>query len=223
MFDGIAPRYDLLNRILSLGMDPSWRRKTVALLDGCGAETILDLATGTGDLALAIARRHPNAQVTGVDPSRGMLTVGQRKIEHLPEGSRIDLVEGDAQALRFEANSFDACTIAFGIRNVPDRRQALAEMARVVRPGGRVLILELVEPQGGLLAPFARFHVHVVVPIVGALLSGASAYRHLRNSVEAFPEPEDFAVTLEEVGVKVRHLHRLGFGACVLFEGEVPA
>src|SRR5690606_41548018 len=123
-----------------------------------------DSATGPADLAILIAERVPGCRVTGVDPSTKMLEVGRRKVEKSQLGSRIDLQEGDAESLPFPDNSFDGTTIAFGIRNVPDRLQGLKQMARVTRPGGRIAILELSEPRGGLMAPLARFHVHTFVP-----------------------------------------------------------
>lgn len=140
MFDAIAPRYDRLNRIMSFGVDRRWRKKTVAALAlPDGPCRVLDVATGTGDLAIDIARRHPHARVVGVDPSLGMLEIGRGKVAARGLADRVELLAGDAQALDHDDASFDGATIAFGIRNVPDRRRGLAEMARVVRPGGWVL------------------------------------------------------------------------------------
>ncbi len=249
MFDAIAPRYDLLNRVMSLGVDQGWRRRTVeavapALAGGgeqatgdrqqatgnrqqgpggrqvmaggeAGTGAILDLATGTADLAIAMARRWPGARVTGLDPSVGMLAVGQKKLAATPN---VRLLEGDARALPFAAASFDAVTMAFGIRNVPaaERVLALAEMARVTRPGGRVAILELGEPRG-VLGPLARFHVHTLVPRLGAWLSGAREYRYLERSIAAFPAPERVADLMRVAGLRVLELSRLTFGACCLY------
>ncbi|HRI69645.1 MAG TPA: ubiquinone/menaquinone biosynthesis methyltransferase, partial [Polyangium sp.] len=173
MFDAIAARYDTLNRILSLGMDQGWRRKAVAALALRPGARVLDLATGTGDLAIAIADTHTDAHVVGVDPSRNMLAEGLRKVAELQLGKRIELLEGDAQALPFEDETFDGVTIAFGIRNVPDRAKALREMARVTRNGGRIAILELSEPRAGVMGVLARTYVHEIVPRVGGFLSGA--------------------------------------------------
>ncbi len=221
MFDAIAPRYDRLNRILSLGVDRRWRRKTVAALQlGDRPARVLDVATGTGDLAIEIARRHPAASVVGVDPSEGMLEVGRRKLRGLDD--RVTLEVGDAQALAHPDDSFDGATIAFGIRNVPDRARGLAEMARVVRPGGRVCVLELSEPRGGLLAPFARFHVHVVVPRIGALLSGKREYRYLQKSIAAFPPADEFAAMMATAGLAIEHVVPLTFGVCHLYVGRAP-
>ncbi len=220
MFDNIADRYDLLNRVLSLGIDQRWRRRTIAALELGSDARVLDLATGTGDLALMIARRSPTAQVVGLDPSAGMLKVARDKVAAKGLEQRIELVLGDAERLPFEAESFDAVTIAFGIRNVPDRAAALREMRRVLRPGRKAAILELGEPRGGLLGPLARFHVHTVVPWLGALLSGAREYRYLQQSIAAFPPPEQFAALMQQSGFSEVRVHPLHFGVCHLYVGE---
>lgn len=223
MFDQIARRYDLLNRINSLGLDKSWRRRTVGSLGLKAGARALDLATGTADLPLEILRQFGDVKVVGLDPSRGMLDVGQQKISRRALDEVVELVEGDAQALPFEAASFDGITMAFGIRNVPDRARALREMVRVLRPGAKAAILELSEPRTGLMAPFARLHIHHVVPLVGAILSGSAEYRYLQRSIEAFPTPEDFAAMMRQAGFAAVQTTSLGFGACVLYVGEAPA
>lgn len=218
MFDAIAHRYDLLNRIISLGIDQRWRRLAVdALKLSGGPAWVLDLATGTGDLALLVARRHPEAQVIGLDPSAAMLRIGGRKVTTFSLGERVQLHGGDAQALPFTDACFHGVTIAFGIRNIPDRKRALAEMARVTRPNGRVVILELSEPRSGLLGPLARFHVHHFVPAVGAMLSGHQEYRYLQRSIEAFPPPSEFASLMEEAGLEVLQVRPLTFGVSTLY------
>jgi demethylmenaquinone methyltransferase/2-methoxy-6-polyprenyl-1,4-benzoquinol methylase len=220
MFDGIAHRYDLVNRVISLGIDQSWRRKTVQALQLRASSRVLDLATGTGDLAILVARTHPDAQIVGVDPSPKMLEVGQKKLLSMGLSERIELRVGDAQALEFPDRTFDGLCIAFGIRNVPDRLQGLREMARVTKAGGRVAILELSEPRGGLLGPLARFHVHSVVPTVGALLSGGSEYRYLQKSIAAFPPAAEFEALMVEAGLRVVASTALTFGVCHLYVGE---
>ena len=220
MFDGIAERYDLLNRLMSLGIDQGWRRRTVAALRLQAGARVLDLATGTADLALLVAATESGASVVGVDPSERMLEVGRRKVAARGLESRITLLAGDAEALQFPSRSFDALCIAFGIRNVADRERGLREMARVVRPGGRIAILELSEPRRGLLAPFARFHVHVVVPWMGALLSGAKEYKYLQRSIAAFPPAQEFAALMRRNGMNVLEVVPLTFGACHLYVAE---
>jgi demethylmenaquinone methyltransferase / 2-methoxy-6-polyprenyl-1,4-benzoquinol methylase len=217
MFDKIAARYDAMNRVLSLGLDRGWRRRTVRALALGDRPRVLDLATGTGDLAIDIARRHPDARVIGLDPSHEMLAVAQRKLERRRLADRVELVSGDAQHLPYQDGEMDAVTIAFGIRNVPDRPQALREMARVVRRGGRVAILELGEPRRGFMARLARFHTRHVVPRLGALLSGSREYRYLQRSIAAFPPSAEFAALMDRAGLRVLEVVPLTFGVCTLY------
>ena len=220
MFDQIAGRYDLLNRVMSMGIDQSWRRKTVAAMELPAGARVLDLATGTGDLALMIARLHPDARVIGSDPSSRMLEVGVQKVERVGLADRVSLELGDAQALPYDDDAFDGCCIAFGIRNVPDRSAALAEMARVTRPGGRVAVLELGEPSVGWLSPIARFHVRKVIPRIGGMISGSEEYKYLQRSIAAFPPADRFAEQMRACGLNVLEVKPLTFGACTLFVAE---
>jgi len=220
MFDGIAARYDFVNRVISLGIDQSWRRRTVRSLALAEGARVLDLATGTGDLALLIARATPNSRVVGLDPSGKMLDIAREKVAAAGLDERVELVTGDAEELPFADATFDGVSIAFGIRNVPDRARALAEMARVTKPGGRVAVLELSEPHGGILGPLARFHVHTLVPWVGALLSGAQEYRYLQKSIAAFPPAAEFAAMMERAGLRMLVTEPLTFGVCHLYVGE---
>jgi demethylmenaquinone methyltransferase/2-methoxy-6-polyprenyl-1,4-benzoquinol methylase len=233
MFDRIARRYDLCNRVLSLGLDRSWRRRAVRALQlAPGARPrVLDVATGTGDLAIDIARACRGAEVIGLDPSTGMLEVAVQKIERRGLGRRVMLIAGDAQRLPFGSCELDAAAMAFGIRNVPDRGAALRELARVVRPGGRIAVLELGEPSGEaregasaigrlarrLLGSAARFHCRRVVPRLGAWLSGAREYAYLQRSVAAFPRADEFAELMRRSGLQVVDVQQLMFGACTLF------
>lgn len=225
MFDGIAARYDLLNRIMSLGLDGRWRRALVGALQLPTLPPegpILDVATGTGDVALALLRAQPSLQVTGLDPSTQMLArAAQKRARCALPKAQFTLVEGDAQAMPFADNTFAAACISFGIRNVPDRRQGLREMARVVRPGGTVAVLELGEPQDGLLRVFAQLHVHLLVPLVGRLLSGGGAYAYLQKSIERFPPPQVFVELMGEAGLHEPKAKRLSFGAVHLYTGTV--
>lgn len=217
MFDRIAARYDAMNRVLSFGLDRGWRRRTVRALALGARPRVLDLATGTGDLAVDIARMHPDAAVVGLDPSSQMLAIAQHKLAHRRLAGRVTLVRGDAQHLPYRDGEMDAATIAFGIRNVPDRLRALGEMARVVRPGGRVAVLELGEPRRGVLAWAARFHTRHVVPRLGALLSGAREYRYLQRSIAAFPPSAEFAAMMERAGLRVIEVAPLTLGVCTLY------
>jgi demethylmenaquinone methyltransferase/2-methoxy-6-polyprenyl-1,4-benzoquinol methylase len=218
MFDRIAQRYDLLNRVLSFGVDRGWRRQAVDALGD--ARRVLDLATGTADLAIETARLRPAAYVTASDPSERMLEVGRDKVRAAGLADRVELVVGDAQKLPFGDCTFDGVTIAFGIRNVPDRARALREMGRVTRDGGRIVVLELTEPKGGVMAPFARFHVHTLVPRLGALLSGAPEYRYLEKSIARFPTPSEFADVMRGSGLRVVEVRKLTFGVAHLFIAE---
>jgi demethylmenaquinone methyltransferase / 2-methoxy-6-polyprenyl-1,4-benzoquinol methylase len=221
MFDRIADRYDLLNRILSLGIDERWRRSTVAALELQPGMRVLDLATGTGDLAIQVARHPARPQVVGADPSSRMLRKAEDKVTAAGLSERVTLSVADAQAMPFDDHSFDAACMAFGIRNVPDRPLALRELARVVRPKGKVAILELVEPQGGWLSPFSRFYVHTLVPRIGALVSGAREYRYLQESIARFPAPSEFLQLMSANGYSPVESRLLTFGACCLFIGTV--
>ncbi|HVW26597.1 MAG TPA: bifunctional demethylmenaquinone methyltransferase/2-methoxy-6-polyprenyl-1,4-benzoquinol methylase UbiE [Polyangiaceae bacterium] len=220
MFDKIADRYDLLNRLLSLGIDQGWRQQAVAELELGPSADVLDIATGTGDLAILEATTHPGCRVQGVDPSSRMLDIGRKKVERAGLSARVTLVQGSAESLPFEPRSFDGVSIAFGIRNVVDRPRALREMARVTRPGGRVVVLELSEPRSGILGPLARFHVHSVVPFLGGLISGSREYRYLQQSIAAFPPAEQFAGLMEDAGLAVVETRPLTFGVATLYVAE---
>jgi len=217
MFDGIAARYDLLNRILSLGIDQRWRARQIEAIEARPGHRVLDLATGTGDVGLLLLDRTPGVEVVGLDPSARMLDVARGKVAGRGLSDRMTLTQGDAERLPFPDASFDGIVMAFGIRNVPDRAAALREMARVVRPGGRISILELSEPRSGILGPLARFHVHQVVPRVGALLSGASEYGYLQASIAAFPPPAEFASLMRASGLDVLGVEPMTFGVVCLY------
>jgi demethylmenaquinone methyltransferase/2-methoxy-6-polyprenyl-1,4-benzoquinol methylase len=223
MFDRIAHRYDLLNRVLSLGIDQRWRRRTVRALELGARPIVLDLATGTGDLAAAILAKHADGTILGVDPSQGMLDIAERKFAKRGLGDRVELRLGDAEAIPLDDASVDAVTIAFGLRNVPDRPLGLREMARVLRPGGRIAILELGQPKGRVLGPLARFHIHRVVPRLGALLSGAREYRYRERSIAAFPPPEEVEAMIRGAGLEPLMTRPLTLGACTLFVAGRPA
>jgi demethylmenaquinone methyltransferase/2-methoxy-6-polyprenyl-1,4-benzoquinol methylase len=217
MFDKIARRYDFVNRVMSFGMDKGWRRRAVRALQLGERPRVLDVATGTGDLAIDIARTCPGATVVGLDPSRQMLAIAADKIVRRGLADRVSVVEGDAQQLPFASCEFDGATIAFGIRNVPDRDAGLRELARVVRPGGRIAVLELGEPRRGVLGALARVHTHHVLPRIGALLSGSREYAYLQRSMAAFPTPDAFVAQMERAGLHVVETAALAFGACTLF------
>ncbi len=213
LFDRIATTYDTVNRVLSFGIDSLWRKKVVQRLPQ-GA--ILDLACGTGELALAIAEKE-GVEVTGLDLSEGMLEVARRRTE----GHSITLIHGDAQELPLPEASFDATTIAFGIRNVPDVPAALAEMHRVLRPGGRTLILEFSLPANRLVRAFHCFYLRHILPRVGGWISGdREAYRYLNTTIESFPYGEDFLSLVREAGFSECSATPLTLGIATLYEGR---
>jgi demethylmenaquinone methyltransferase/2-methoxy-6-polyprenyl-1,4-benzoquinol methylase len=190
MFDRIAPVYDAMNRTMTAGLDRRWRRLTAHAVVSPG-DSVLDACCGTGDLAIACARA--GGRVTGLDFSEPMLDRARRKEPAL------EWVNGDLLALPFADASFDAATVGFGVRNVDDLQRALAELRRVLRAGGRIGILEITRPRG-LLAPFYRFWFDGVVPVLGKLLPGGSAYTYLPASVRRFPGPEDLAELIAAAG-----------------------
>jgi demethylmenaquinone methyltransferase / 2-methoxy-6-polyprenyl-1,4-benzoquinol methylase len=204
-FDDVAPTYDLLNRFISLGLDMSWRR-AAANAAGSGM-TVLDVATGTGDLAAMLVAGSAFAQVTAIDPSTEMLARMRTK----RSVSTVRIVLGTAEELPFDDGTFDAVTVAFGVRNFANRGKGLAEMARVLRPNGRLVILEASEPdESGVMPALARMFIRRVVPIIATLLSGSpDAYRYLRDSMGPFPKPQIFQRMLHDVGLAVESHERL--------------
>jgi demethylmenaquinone methyltransferase / 2-methoxy-6-polyprenyl-1,4-benzoquinol methylase len=222
MFDGIASRYDFMNRIISFGIDRRWRREAARATGICDGGRVLDLATGTGDLAIEIASECDSSTVVGVDPSPRMLDVARAKVKARSLGARIELVEGDAEHLPLEAASVDAITIAFGIRNVADRPRALTEMLRVVKPGGKIVILELTEPAGGITRPFARAYIHRLMPAIASIVTSSAEYRYLEASIAAFPAPARFAEMMTTAGMHSVEARPLTLGVAHLFIGERP-
>ncbi len=208
MFSAIAPRYDLLNRLLSFSQDRSWRRRAAREACLSPGGMALDICTGTADLALELARQYPHlSRILGVDFSLPMLRLGLLKVARACPSPPLFLQAGSAERLPYRDNVFDAAAVAFGIRNVSDRKQALAEMVRVVRPGGRVILLEFTQPPGRLFGSLFRFYFHRILPWIGRVLSGhRSAYAYLPASVSVFPSPEIVTALLQDVGLQnVRH------------------
>ena len=222
MFDRISHRYDLLNHILSWGMDIFWRRRMRTMLPRKEGLTILDLATGTGDVLIALTDRNPQVKAAvGVDLSENMLAIGRQKIQTRGLNDRTQLVTGDAMKLHFSDESFDVTTIAFGIRNMPNPITTLMEMFRVTRSGGCAMVLEFSIPGNFILAGLDRIYLRLVVPFVGGLLTGQwSAYRYLNRTIEKFPYGEQFANMMKQVGFTKVRIQRLMFGAATIYRGE---
>ena len=223
LFARIAGRYDLMNTLMTGGMHLHWKRKTARLTAQGLRGKALDVATGTGDLALALARRPEIDHAVGVDRLPEMLLLARSKARARGLENATTLLAGDALALPFPDNSFACATAGFSLRNMPDLRQALSEMARVVRPGGRVTTLELTPFSGGFKAGLFRFYFHRVVPLMGQLVAGdRSAYTYLPQSVDHFLQADRLAGLFEEVGlVDVGYL-KLGCGTIALHRGTKP-
>ncbi len=229
-FDQIASRYDLVNRVLALHMDVGWRKTMVNKVKEYSPKRILDLATGTADVALLLAESIPDATIIGVDPSHNMLEVGRTKVKHQDLENRIQLQQGDAQDLisTFEPESFDAATMSFGIRNVPNRQLALCQIRQVLKPSSVFCILEFSEPpsDAGIMAFLARLFIRHVVPVIGGIVSGAPReYLHLQNSIKDFPSPPEFVQLLENLSCdganggafRVEELIQMNFGSVQLY------
>ncbi len=221
MFDAIAPRYDLLNRVLSAGLDQTWRQRAVREL-GLGARPrVVDLCTGTADLAIAAVRVHPDASVVALDFSGAMLRVARAKVSAGDHGARIRLVRADATRIPLAESVYDAATIGFGIRNVAEPNLALAELQRVLKPGGRLAILEFGQPRIPGIRTLYSWYFRYLLPAIGKLVSHhESAYSYLPASVGTFPPPAEFARTIEIHGfVNVRAVP-LTFGIVYLYIGS---
>jgi len=203
MFSAIAPRYDFLNRLLSAGRDRVWRREAIRATRLPTDGKLLDVCTGTADMALEAARQFPTATIAGVDFSGPMIDRGRQKVAGARLAGRVVLSVAPAEALPFPDGAFDAATVAFGLRNVPDRCLALAEMRRVLKPGARAVVLEFTTPPGRLFRRLYFWYFHRVLPVIGGLISGhRSAYAYLPASVGEFPPPKELAAWMEQAGFR---------------------
>jgi demethylmenaquinone methyltransferase/2-methoxy-6-polyprenyl-1,4-benzoquinol methylase len=224
MFDAIAPRYDLLNHVLSAGLDRRWRVRAVDALALPDGARVLDLCTGTADLAIATVQRSRGTSVVGVDFAGAMLKLGLTKIRGASLDQRVRLVRGDAAAIPVGTASCDAATIAFGIRNVAEPERALREIARVLRPGGRLAILEFGQPRVPGLRTLYSWYFRYMLPVVGRMVSKhQSAYSYLPASVGTFPPPAEFSRTLAATGFSQVRAVPLTFGVVYLFVALKPA
>ena len=219
MFDNIAHRYDFLNRSLSMGIDIIWRKKAIAQLKEIQPKAILDVATGTGDFALEAMSLNPD-KITGVDISVGMLELGKVKIAKKNLSDKIEMVVGDSENLPFADNTYDAATVAFGVRNFENLQKGLTDINRVLRPGGKLVVLELSTPKKFPVKQLFGFYFNNILPIFGKMLSkDASAYTYLPMSVNAFPDGEDFKKVMTAAGFQHNTSKSLTFGICSLYTG----
>lgn len=217
MFDSIAPRYDLANRVLSARFDVGWRRRALQALDPQPGAFILDLCTGTGDFGLA-ALRYPGVRVLGLDVARAMVRIGRDKVRRGGLEARFGFGVADAESLPLADATVDGALIAFGIRNVVDRRRALSELARVIRPGGRLVILEFGIPPNPLFRALYSFYFRRILPLIGGILSGnRRAYEYLPASVRQFPEPRVFCDLHRTAGFRSATHDRLTLGIVTLY------
>ena len=218
MFDRISPKYDALNHLLSLNIDKVWRRKTALEVAKSRPQTILDLATGTADLAIALAKYNPQAHIVGMDISEKMMEIGKEKVKQQGLENQIELRLGDAASLPFDDNSFDVVTVGFGIRNFENREQGLSEIHRVLKPNGHAVILEFSMPEKPPMKQLYRLYFKHFLPIIGKCVSkDPSAYTYLPRSVEAFPKPNDFIRILVENELKNGSAKNLSFGIATLY------
>lgn len=221
MFDQIAFRYDLLNRLLSGGIDVYWRRRAISELKEINPQMVLDVATGTADVAIMTSKYLRPRKIVGIDISHGMLELGRQKVARLLLNNVIELQEGDSEAINFPDNSFDAVTVAFGVRNFEHLEKGLREMYRVLRPGGKLVILEFSRPHKKLFKGFYRFYMRVIAPRAGKWISkNCDAYQYLHESVKAFPEGETFLHILQQVGFTETTLKSLSLGICTIYCGR---
>jgi demethylmenaquinone methyltransferase / 2-methoxy-6-polyprenyl-1,4-benzoquinol methylase len=224
MFDHIAPRYDLLNRVLSMGIDQVWRRKAVQLLQDDKPQRILDVATGTADLAIEAAHRLDAKKIVGVDISEEMLKIGREKVERLGLSERIMLRHGDSERLPFSDGQFDAALVAFGVRNFENLGKGLAEIRRSLRKGGALVVLEFSQPRSfPVKQVYGLYSRHVLPRIGGAISKDPGAYQYLPDSVAAFPSGPDFLKKMEEAGFNHLSWKPLTFGIASLYKGYAAA
>lgn len=218
MFDNIAPAYDQLNHTLSLGIDKSWRRKAIDWLKPYRPQCIMDVATGTGDFAILACRELQPEHLVGTDISEGMMNVGREKVKKAGLSGKISFAREDCTSLSFADNSFDAITVAFGVRNFEDLDKGLSEMCRVLKPGGHLVILELTTPERFPMKQLFAVYSRLVIPTLGKLFSkDNSAYKYLPQTIKAFPQGEVMRGVISRAGFGEVRFRRLTFGICTLY------
>lgn len=222
MFDNISPRYDFLNHVLSLNIDKLWRKKTIKKLKPYRPKTILDIATGTGDFAI-VALKLGDVNVTGIDISEGMLNVGKQKVAAKKLDNQIQFKKADSEKLPFEKNSFDAAIVGFGVRNFENLEKGLAEILRVIKPGGAFFVLEFSKPVSFPFKQIYMFYFTRILPLIGRIVSKDSrAYTYLPESVNEFPDGERFLTILANVGFVRNECYRQTFGIATIYKAHKP-
>jgi demethylmenaquinone methyltransferase / 2-methoxy-6-polyprenyl-1,4-benzoquinol methylase len=222
MFDEISPRYDLLNHLLSINIDKTWRRKAIQMLRPYKPATILDVATGTGDFAVEAAKLNPHS-ITGIDLSEGMLKVGRQKIESKNLSAIIELRKADSENLPFNDEVYDAATVGFGVRNFENLKKGLAEIFRVLKPGGVFVVLEFSRPKNVFFRKLYFLYFKKVLPFMGRLVSKSNrAYSYLPESVLEFPDGDEFAAILSTTGFKNVSYKLLTLGIATIYVAQKP-
>ena len=223
MFNSIAFRYDFLNRFLSVGIDKGWRKKAINQLKDLNPKLILDVATGTGDVAIMTYHQLHPEKIIGIDISEGMLEFGNKKLANLQLNKVIELQKGDSETIQFEGNHFDAVTVAFGVRNFQHLEKGLAEMQRVLKTDGKLVVLEFSKPTFAPVRAFYKFYMNVIGPSISKLFgSNKAAYQYLNDSVQAFPEGQTFLNLMNEAGFTQTYLIKLSLGICTIYCGSKP-
>lgn len=219
MFNNIAKTYDFLNHFLSLGIDIIWRKKAIKELKEINPKIILDVATGTGDFAFEALKLNPD-KIIGVDISEGMLAIAREKIEKRKESQRFEVRLGDSEKLLFDDNTFDATIVSFGVRNFENLDKGLSDINRVLKPGGKLVVLEFSNPKKFPVKQLYHFYSFQVLPLFGKLFSNdAKAYTYLPESVKAFPDGDDFLLRMKQAGFATTKCIALGFGICSIYTG----
>ena len=220
MFDDIASRYDFLNRFLSGGRDIHWRKKAIAELKQMAPKRILDVATGTADMAILLNKIISPKEIIGIDISEGMLEIGRKKISNLGKDLNIRLEQGDCEDLHYPDNQFDAITVAFGVRNFENLEKGLQEMLRVLKPAGKLVVLEFSQPGNSKFRMLCKFYLSRIAPFLVQIFSKKQAYQYLDKSIQAFPEGERFLRIMNKAGFIHTYLVPLSFGICSIYCGN---
>jgi len=220
MFDDIAGKYDFLNRFLSAGIDIGWRKKALRQLTALQPKNILDVATGTADVAIMASAILKPEKITGIDISDGMLEIGRQKVEKAGLKGIIELLNGDSETINFSDNSFDAVTVAFGVRNFQHLEKGLSEIKRVLKPGGKLVVLEFSKPKMPGVKTMYNLYMKIICPNIGKLISkNRSAYKYLDASIQKFPEGKNFTLILDNLGYSNTYCKPLSLGICSIYCG----
>lgn len=218
MFDSIAPAYDFMNRAMTFGIDKCWRAKAVRMIKAYAPKTILDVATGTGDLAIKLARTLHPEKITGIDLSEGMIAIGEKKVAEAGLDSVINFVAGDCLNLPFNEAQFDCITVAYGVRNFEHLDQGYREMYRVIKPGGVLCVIELSTPTSPIVKPFYKLYTRYLIPFVGRMVSkDVRAYSYLPESIAAVSQGDDMLQLMRDAGFSNCKFTRLTFGTCTIY------